>query len=216
MQFLGAREFVVSRMPNADGVVPLQFYQPANGDVRLTIGAGTTAKTISAPTLWHLLLQQRDACDRELLPLLSLLRCDWRLDQQLEQLDKRLVALSPTPPSADWQKLIQQLGDQRFQVRQAADRELRRLGQSILPTLESIDKSKLDREQRLRIAAICEALAESEEDEPQRLAQWLGNDKRLWQALSQDSAWQTIAQQNLARLDPSATPRQQGKLAESH
>jgi hypothetical protein len=204
-------------MPNAAGVTPLQFVQPSHGDVRLTVGAGNDAKTITAATLWHLFLVERQLCNSELLPLLALLRCDWRLDQQLEQLDKRLAVFSPTPPVAQLQKLIEQLGDPKFQVRQSADRQLRQLGQSMLPTLESLDKKQFNREQRMRITSICEALAESDEDEPQRVAQWVGNDKRLWQALiaSQDSAWHDIAQQNLTRLDPSAPPPQ-GKLAETH
>jgi len=216
MQFLGAREFSVSRMPLAADVVPLQLVQPPTGEVRLTIGTAAEARTITAPTLWHLFIVERELCTSELLPLLSLLRSDWRMPQQLDQLEQRLLTFSPTAPAEDLDQLIRQLGDPQFQVRQAADRRLRNLGQSILPALESMDTSRLDKEQRLRITAICKATAGTEEDLPQRLAQWLGNDKRLWQALAttQDPNWRSRAEQNLALLDSS--PQQQGKLAESH
>ena len=103
-----------------------------DGTVALSVGRAGAQKRYRAPSLWQLALAYPDAYKRHLFPLLtSSFRSCWALSQTLA-LETELLnwaAASKVPNRQRLTELIQQLGDDHFATREAADRELHALGQ---------------------------------------------------------------------------------------
>jgi hypothetical protein len=102
--------------------------------------------------------------------------------------------------------LVKQLGDPRFAVREAADRKLRSLGQSVLPFLLQLDRRRLDAEQRLRVDSIRKSLLAVGEDTPHRAASRMLYDRAAWLVLlgRDDAAQRSAAARHLCKLCPEA------------
>jgi hypothetical protein len=178
-------QLVISRSGASPSDSDVCFQQPKSGKVKLTVG-GLRPNTVAADDLWQLLVAERELCSRHLLPLLATFRPNWRLDEQLDQLEAALIARAGTDVPAErrqWQKWIDDLAAADFARRQAADRNLRQLGQPVLAYLRGLDASQLDGEQRRRIRAILADLPDGSPDGPERAAEWLAADKRVWLAL---------------------------------
>ncbi len=202
------------------GAATLRFEQPARGELRLEWkAAGGTGGACVADSLWHLLLAHPQPCREHLLPVLAIMRPDWRLMEQAERVEGSLLRLARSgwlPDEAKWREWVSQLADPDFQQRQAADLRLRAAGQAVLPFLESLEPGRLDAEQRLRVRRICDALALQREDQPERVAFWLAADPAIWVALlaHENSGHRELAARRLATLsgrqidfDPHAEPQ---------
>lgn len=169
----------------------LHYYQMPQQPIRLVTGKGTDEKVFSADNLWQLFLAEPELCNQHLMPLLNRLRSDWPLAEQAESVKAELAWLSTQPkqPKKDWRRLINQLGSDRFQQRQLADRQLREEGLELLHYLQQFKMSKLSAEQRYRIKQIKASLTiRRGDDTPQRIARWLQNDPTIWMTLLSDDS----------------------------
>ena len=76
---------------------------------------------------------------------------------------------------------MQQLGDDQFTKREAADRQLREAGRVIVSYFQQLDTSCLDAEQRFRIRRIINSLtAANGDDMPEQVASLLLGDDAIW------------------------------------
>ena len=181
-----------------DGVL---FRQPPQGPLTLVVDRAT----FRGPTIWHLLLDHPEVCERHLLPALSLMRPHWHLMRRAEQVRKALFEWAQSddlPQRTELAGLVDQLGEASFSRRQAAARKLRAIGQPVLSYLEELDASRLDAEQRVRIAQLREGLALHTADTPQRVGAWLVHSKVMWLILMEDAepARRQLASAQLAKL----------------
>jgi LmbE family N-acetylglucosaminyl deacetylase len=107
----------------------------------------------------------------------------WRIAGQLASVEAALASVAGIDTSAQrrqWQAWVDQLADPSFSRRREADQALRAAGQGVLAHLRQLDPATLDLEQRRRIRAIVAAIADSSPDSPERVANWLAGDKRVW------------------------------------
>lgn len=163
----------------------VKFIQPASGKVTLQIG-GDTGKKYVAGSFWHLLLNEPEVCRSHLLPVLTELRPDWRLAEQLTELEDALVAQAGFDVGAQrakWQVHVDDLTSECFAERQAAYHALREAGQPLLGFLKSLDWQALDPEQRRRLRDLKAELSDGSPDSPERVASWLVADKCVWLAM---------------------------------
>jgi hypothetical protein len=217
----GRTEFRVRRGWKGDaGPLPVDFHQPATGPLRLSVGFASEEKTYEAASLWHLFLAQPEACREYLAPLLAVFSREWDVSRTSEQVEAALVraaAEGDLPDPKRWAELVEQLGDDKFSRRRAADRELRRLGRVVHTYLEQLDSSQLDAEQRYRVRRILTSLSPgTDDDTPPQIAAWLAGDPTVWLAMlsRQDEATRRLAGQRLEALlgepidfDPTAEPQ---------
>lgn len=186
LEFTERGQLSITRTSLAKQAQPEVCYlQPPCGKVALSIG-GTKPRTVVADDLWQLLVAERELCAAHLLPVLAAVRPNWRLDEQVNQLEAALIERAGADVLAErrqWQRWIDDLAGSDFSVRQNADRALRDAGQPVLAFLRALDPSELDGEQRRRIRTILHDLPDGSPDSPQRTAAWLAGDKRVWLAL---------------------------------
>ncbi|MBN1589392.1 MAG: hypothetical protein JW888_07750 [Pirellulales bacterium] len=186
--------------------VPSEFLQEPSQPLVLTFGKDAEKKTLTAPTLWHLLLEHPDPCKQYVLPDLERLRPDWKLLDQAQAVEKALLAaarLGKLPDRQHWAALVAQLADERFTRREAADRQLRAIGRQVLPYLRDLDREKLDVEQQYRIHRIVESLSDTLTDEtPRQTANSMLGDPTIWIVLlGRDSqSTREVAAKYLERL----------------
>ncbi len=182
------------------------FIQGASGNLSLRWGVEGQLKLRRAPTLWHLLIAEPEICREELLPVLGLLRPDWDLEGTLVKIEEALVraaAAGRIPDRGRWQSLVDDLGADDFARRRGADRQLRLVGQAVVPFLQGLDPAKLNAEQRYRIRQVVASLAGGQlEDTAQSVAAWLAIDPRAWIELAarDDVSLRRTAIEQLARL----------------
>ncbi|MFV1967976.1 MAG: hypothetical protein ACC628_21335 [Pirellulaceae bacterium] len=163
----------------------VQYIQPKRGAIQLTVQQqGERSCTMEAPSLWHLLLAEPEVCREHLLPILQPLNPDWRLQESVERIEAALCGATPvdTVPREQILRWVAKMDAPDFSARQAADRELRATGVAVLPYLESIDVTRMGREQRSRIQRIREDLSRPSPDVPERIVSWLGHDEALWRS----------------------------------
>ena len=190
-------------------LTPVRFTQSSWGKVSLVVGQGSGQRSHDAASLWHLLLTAPEDSQEHLLPLLNVLRADWRLEDAIAHVETALCRVAanslPKQPVAE---LVARLDDPSFPRRQAADRALRGLGLSALAHLESLDRSRLTGEQRLRVRKLCEELRCATPDTPDRVATWLASDESVWSAwLSHgDGTRRLAAEWGLAAIRGQAPP----------
>ncbi|MBM4000790.1 MAG: hypothetical protein FJ297_14835 [Planctomycetes bacterium] len=208
-RFHNARALDIERVPTEAGdTAPLAFHQPAAGPISVQIGQGTGARRVAFPSIWHLLLAEPRWARDEVVPLLQRLRPDWRFLDDAAAIETALLCSEPIPASEAWARMLGDLGESRFSVRQAAERRLLAEGPRILPFLEQLDVHALNPEQRARVASIRAALDGGIEDSPARVVAWLENDPRLWSDWREHGTpeHKTLAALRLARLaSPSDT-----------
>jgi hypothetical protein len=202
----------------------VRFVQPASGPVTLEVGLPATK--YSAASLWHLLLAEPGVCQKHLLPMLGELRPHWRLMELAESMERALIAQAGADVHAQrrqWQAWVEQLASESFADRQAADVALRSAGQPVVAFLRQQNPTELDPEQRRRIAGILAEVCDGSADSPERVADWLLDDKAIWLTLlGRGEIDQRIAAaEHLSKLcrrslpfDPSASPEsRQAQLA---
>jgi hypothetical protein len=137
----------------------------------------------------------------------------------------RAAAEGDLPDPGRWAVLVEQLGDERFSRREAADRELRSLGRVVSIYLQQLDASQLDAEQHYRVRRILMALsARTDNDTPPEVAQWLAGDPVVWLAMlsRDDEPTRRLAAERLKALldgpiafDPAAdAATRQGQIDE--
>jgi hypothetical protein len=195
------------------------FIQPAEGALRLTVATGEQSKTVHAPSLWHLLILEPQLCHEHLVPLLEIMRPNWQLDQQAQEIEKALCSDQPARAAIDhsgWEKNLRQLASDRFVDRERAEQQLLAYGPVILPFLRGKDRGTLDAEQAFRVRRVIRGLDKNaDEDTPERVVPWLTGDPRVWYALlsRDDLRVRGIAVEQLSKLletkldfDPAADP----------
>ena len=201
----------------------VRFRQPLHGPLTLVVDDGQTTQEFAADGFWQLILAEPEACRQHLLPVLQVLRSDWMLEAQSQQIEQALLAairLHRIPDRSELTALVQQLDDPAFGRRQEADRRLREMGQSVVSFLNRLDERSLNAEQRTRIRRIKQSLHVHDGDTPARVAAWLTDDKSVWLSLLErpSEATRTIAAGQLGTIlgqslafDPAAdeTARQQ-------
>jgi hypothetical protein len=165
----------------------VELTQPPSGPITLLLGHGPTQREVRGATLWHVLLADPAASAAHVLPLLELMEADWNLPETLADLDERLLSAAEKRRPADrdlWSSYVARLGSPRFADRQAADRALRRADAAVAPYLRSLDPSRLDAEQRLRVRRLIAAVERDLEDgSAERIAGWLTWDPAAWALL---------------------------------
>jgi hypothetical protein len=178
------QQVTVSRRPTKDSSgAEVEFSQPRDGPLKLSVASGGIVHEASGLTLWHLLLAEPELCRRHLLPLLEMFRADWRLMETAQSIESQMLrtAQAYDPENLQrWGVLVADLASDRFTVRQAADRQLRSGGPAVLPYLQSLDHRRLDFEQWSRIRHIIESQEYGDEDLPDGVAGRLMGDRRLW------------------------------------
>ncbi|MHC4399333.1 MAG: hypothetical protein ACYTG0_06615 [Planctomycetota bacterium] len=198
------RQLHVRRTPKGDSpTVPVEYRQPVDGPVELWLGPQESRRVCQAANLWQLFISEPEACREHLAPLLDVLGQRWDVNKTAEQVETALLLLAAegeTPKPKRWAALVKQLGDPRFSRREAADRELRALGPTVLSYLKRLDRNSLDAEQHYRIRRIVVGLSsEVRSDTPTEIARWLAGDPMTWLGL-------------LSREEPSARELAAGQL----
>jgi len=197
----------IQRRPRGEAdFAPVEFEQPDEGPLRLVVEQPCQKRVVRAPSLWHLLVKEPQACREHLIPLLTLLDGHSNLEgkaNELESLLLRGAATGEPPDPTRWATLIEQLGDDRFARREAADRELRALGRVVLTYLRRLDRGRLDAEQQYRIERIVDHLSQDvTSDTVEDVAPWLAGDAVVWLDLlaRDDESIRRLAAQRLKAL----------------
>lgn len=220
LEITGSDQIHVRRTAKGDSrLVPVDFRQSADEPLRLTVGPEEDEQAHSSSSLWHLLITRPEVCRQHLVPLLQVLDEQWDLSTTAEQVEVSLLraaAEGDLPDPRRWADLVEQLGDERYARREAADRELRALGRVVLTYLDGLDPSRLDAEQHYRVQRIVMMLSASiENDTPPQIASWMAGDPAVWLALlsRDDESTRRLAAQRLGALlgkpvafDPAADP----------
>lgn len=183
----------------------LHFTQDRKGNLTLVLEDAEGRQQYSANTFWHLILAEPEVCRQHLLPILECLRPHWRLAEQAASVENRLLDAAASGDIVSRSRLdtlVAQLRSNSFQQRQAADRTLREMGQSVLCYVDQLDRRKLDGEQRLRLEKIIDAASVETADTPRRVATWLVDDKAIWLAMlsNEQSLKRQVAVEQLSRL----------------
>jgi hypothetical protein len=215
----GALRF--SRTPKGSSTMtPIQFSQGSGDPLSLTVGAADKQQVYRAPTLWHLLMEHPEE-SRPVVALLEQLRPQWGIVKVTASVEAELLktAGGKRPDRQAWLALVQQLGDDQFTKREAAERRLRSVGPGVLAFLQHLDFDQLDAEQQSRIRRIIKSVSrQTTDDTPEQVAAWLSEDPAIWLVLlsrADASVRQTAAKQLSAILgepisvDPAADPAAQ-------
>ena len=167
-----------------DPQIPLEFYQLLQAKTVLKVGPEGKQQIYSASSIWHLFLAYPAETRQYLAPLLEVLHPNWKLSESAAAVEIELLRKAGGNDTSDrkrWASLIDQLGDESFAKRQAADRAIRAADPAVLNYLQQLDFSRLDAEQQFRVRRIIEALSERfGEDSPEQVATWLAGDASAW------------------------------------
>ncbi|HEY4308007.1 MAG TPA: hypothetical protein VGN12_01025 [Pirellulales bacterium] len=184
----------------------VNFLQPVDGPLVLTVSTDSESKRYQAATVWHLMLIEPEVCREHLLPLLEVLRPAWKLGEQSEEIENLLCHGKEGRPAIrhySWQQLIGELASNRYVERERAERQLHALGPIILPFLRSQEPPALDPEQAFRIRRLLRELSpDAGEDTSERVVAWLTEDASVWFALLRrdDEGVRYIATERLSGL----------------
>lgn len=140
----------------------VRFAQPADEPLQLRV----QDQVYRGDSLWSLWLANAEVCERELLPLLQLLRPDWPLDREVGELARLQTQLSSAQDSRQqeiWQVLVNNLAHQRQAVREQAYRELSAARPAVLVFLRRLSLNDLDAEQRYHVRQLLEVTAVAED-----------------------------------------------------
>ena len=178
---------LIQRRPRNEGTAAsVQYRQPRSGAVSVVVEHGNETRQLAAADLWRLMLADPELCNRHLHPVLESLRPDWRLAELGQQVEQTLLSQAAANGLLDrdhLDRLILQLGDREFHRRQAAERQLRELGQRAASHLNRVDPGNLNAEQRFRLLRIQQSLQVRDGDTPLRVAAWLIDDPATWVSL---------------------------------
>ncbi|HEV3418334.1 MAG TPA: hypothetical protein VG056_16030 [Pirellulales bacterium] len=172
--------------PDAKGGPAIEFCQPKDGPITLSVSDRGTTRQLKGASLWHLLLADPQICRQHLLPLLEMFRPDWRLGETAQAIEVQMLrtAAEYRPETLQsWGALVADLASDRFVDRQRAERELRAAMPTVIPYLRSLDHRRLDFEQSSRIQQLVDSTDSDEEDRPDSVATDLMADRRVWLTL---------------------------------
>jgi hypothetical protein len=202
-----ARDVTIRRIPRGDAkLASIEVAQPGEGPIRLRIERDGKVSETTHPSLWHALLSQSPESRKELAEIIEIIRPTWKLGPTASTLEAGLLRKDYAPPPFDRQQIAQwidELGSDRFAVRKAAERNLRGLGQSVLPLLRQAEGQKLDAEQRFRLRSIMHGMTDDEqEDTVDRLAAQMSIDPYTWLTLlgRDDEKLRGVAVERLEKL----------------
>jgi hypothetical protein len=160
--------------------VELEFIQSPGQPLLLTLAG----KTYRAESLWLLLLEHPEAFKEHVLPLLEMLRPGWNLPEVAEQVEVKLLDMAAgakLPNNTQWEELLVQLSSDSFARRQAADRQLREGGETVLRFLRQLDFKSLDAEQQFRVQRMIIFLSKKAVDDSlDEITARLIGDSRAW------------------------------------
>jgi hypothetical protein len=180
------RQFTIVRRPkNTLGIV-VEFNQPQDGPLTLTVKESGKLREIKGPTIWHLIIAEPELCGRCLLPLLEMFRPDWHLAETARSIEAQMLRTAGEFREENlraWDSLVADLASDRFAVRQRAERELRAAGATVIPYLQGLDRRRLDFEQRSRIQHIIDSADNDDEDRAEGVASRLMADRQVWLVL---------------------------------
>jgi hypothetical protein len=165
------------------GETRVELVQPEHGWMTLTSSDGGDAKTLRAPSLWHMYLADPEACRKYVSPTLRELGITIDYASVGERLADLAIARADKvepPTREDALGWIHDLSDPSFKVRRAAVEHLRQMGPSLVAWVRLFPVEKLDREQCDRLRELVGTLEASSNDRPDRLAAWLAEDPWLW------------------------------------
>jgi hypothetical protein len=208
IEFASAGQRVLLRRTpqGRSSLVSVEYEQLAKENITLTLGTGAKARVFRSPSIWQLLVVEPDVCRQHLVPLLEVVRPNWRLAETAVQLEKSLLNLANSdsgPDRAHWAGLVEQLADASFAKRQAADRALRTGGGAAAAYLKQLDFSRLDAEQQFRVLRIIATLAPPDSvDSPDLVARSMAGEPAVWLALLSrpDAATRQAAARQLVAL----------------
>ncbi len=205
VQITEGTNVVIRRRANDGSANDFEFEQQSDGQNTLTVFGMQTTEKIASKSFWHLMLAERTLCAQHLIPVLERLRTDWRLLAYRDEIQAELLGMgqSPQVPSRrDIDTLLRQLGNRRYQVRRAADRQIREMGQYSFYHLSQLNPSTLTADQQLHVAEILGFLSPQVADTPRQVAARMTGDAPLLAALLNDSepANRQIAHAHLTRL----------------
>ena len=207
IEVTGGSQLHIRRSPKGDSsLVPVEFRQSDDKPLQLTVGPKDQQQVYQAASLWHLLIAQPETCRQHLVPLLSVLDEEWDLNTTAEHVEEGLLRAATErqlPDRRRWAELVQQLGDDRFARREAADRKLRALGRVVFTYLQQLDPARLDAEQHYRVRRIIVTLSKSmSNDTPEQIANWLAGDPSVWLAMlsRHEESERRLARQRLEAL----------------
>jgi len=211
---------IVHAVKDNGRAVRVEFDQMPGRPLSLQVDLDGRREVYRAPNVWHFLVAEKEACLVPLAGLLEWLRPGWNLSDKALQIEDELLRMAETEYQGRrrrWAGLVQQLADDRFWRREAADRELRAAGPAVVPYLERLDFQRLEAEQQARIMRILGALArDADEDSAPQAASLLLSEPAVWLALlaRPDEPARRAAAAQLARLlnkpvafDPAADPQ---------
>jgi hypothetical protein len=193
--------------------------QDPDSPLSFAVGPAGQQAVYETTSVWHLLIVEADVCRRYLIPLLDRFRPKSSLLEVADELEEELLHVATVHDLPDRKRLavlVGQLADEQFSRREAADRELRSLGRTVLTYLEKLDPERLDAEQSFRIRRIVMSLSRtSGDDTAQQVASWLAGDPGIWLVLlsREELATRQLAAEQLTALlgrpiafDPAADP----------
>lgn len=163
-----------------------EYEQNVDQPLRMVVMRMSGRREYQTASIWHFAFEQPELAAGSLEPLIELVRPGWSLTREAAIVRETLQRIAPrltVPERSDVERQVRQLASDRFADRKAADQRLRAWGPSVMPILEQIDATTLDREQRERLRGIKDALGLSGPDSPPRVAQRLAADPRVWTAL---------------------------------
>jgi hypothetical protein len=201
---------VIRRESLGDSGRQLEVQQLTSGEWTVTARAGDQRRQCSAASFWHLLLAEPRFCQEEIVPVLKLLRPSWDFTNVADRIETALYEAADSQdlvPRTRLAALVAELAHRDFQRRQAADRQLREVGPSVLPYLSGLDPSSLNCEQRQRILRIRQSMQDSAPDTPDRVALWLVDDEQVWVTLlaHPDAEKRYLAAVRLREIRPEMT-----------
>jgi len=197
-------EFSIRRVASG-GSWTMEFVQPVDRSLVLTVSSSDGTRIITGESFWHLYLEAPDLVREQLVPYLEILRPAWQLSATAAEVEHLLYAQAesaPTGERADWQRMIEELGATNFARRERAQRDLEAVGQQILPFLKALNPRALDAEQAERVKTVIASLDVEYEDSAPRVASWLAADPQVWLSLGErpQRARREVAARQLKRL----------------
>ncbi len=171
----------------------LEFRQPQKGNLSLTITRKNEPFQYKAETFWHLMLAEPNVCQTHLVPILQLLRNDWRLAETATEIQRELVRQTAQPQvsNGEVQRLVRRLDSPKFLVRQSAGRKLRQLGPEAFAHLTRMNQRSMSTEQRSRIREVLRSLKVEASDVPERFAAQMNGDPSIYLVLLADKDFPT-------------------------
>jgi len=205
IEVVDADQLTVRHTAKDKSLHTVDFEQPRHGELVVTISDGSNHTVLRAASLWHLALAEPEACRTDVFPLLEVLRPSWHLTSAVGSMEESLGRWAVAHRPADrrvWQAWVESLGSAKFSERQAAERTLLQAGPAVLPFLESVDRDRMDAEQRSRLRDLVGRLDDAREDTIDRAVTWLAADPEVWLSLlsRSDEGRRRLATRQLEQL----------------